>query len=137
MDDDNKRRYPRLPRPYQMQARELAFPMAKTPLLDVICTDISEGGLCVESGSPLPVGTRLHVTVRIPLLNKFSNSFFKVYENDADQYFQAIAEVAWLKSTGHRHLMGLRFINADQELSLALGKLVYVACQSMGKETKG
>lgn len=137
MDDDNKRRYPRLPRPYQVQARELVFPIAKAPLLEAICTDISEGGLCVESGSPLPVGTRLHVNVRIPLLNKFSSSFFKVYENDADQYFQAIADVAWVKPTGPRHLMGLRFINADQELSRALGKLVHAAYQGMEKKTKG
>ena len=68
---DNKRQYLRLPRPYRVQARELVFPIAKDPLIDVNCTDISKGGLCVESRSPLPVGTRLHINVHIPLLNKF------------------------------------------------------------------
>lgn len=130
-DDNNKRRYMRLPRPYRVQARELVFPIAKDPLLDVNCNDISKGGLCVESRSPLPVGTRLHINVHIPLLNKFSSGFFKVYENDSDQYFQAIADVAWVKSSGGRHLMGLRFVNADEDLCQALGKLVDDAFRHM------
>jgi len=135
-NDENKRRYLRLPRPYRVQARELVFPIAKDPLLDVTCTDISKGGLCVESRSPLPVGTRLHVNVHIPLLNKFSSGFFKVYENDADQYFQAIADVAWVKSTGGHHLMGLRFVNADHDLCQALEKLVADAFRSMEKDAE-
>lgn len=128
---ENKRRYMRLPRPYRVQARELVFPITRDPLLDVNCNDISKGGLCVESRSPLPVGTRLHVNVHIPLLNKFSSGFFKVYENDADQYFQTIADVAWVKSAGSRHLMGLRFVNADPDLCQALGKLVDEAFRNM------
>lgn len=131
--DENKRQYLRLPRPYRVQARELVFPIAKDPLLDVACTDISKGGLCVESRSPLPVGTRLHVNVHIPLLNKFSGGFFKVYENDADQYFQTIADVAWVRPSGGSHLMGLRFVNADEALCAALGKLVDEAFRSMEK----
>ena len=131
-EDDNKRQYMRLPRPYRVQARELVFPIAKDPLIDVPCTDISKGGLCVESRSPLPVGTRLHVSVHIPLLNKFSSRFFKVYENDAEQYFQAIADVAWVKARNGVHLMGLQFVNADEDLCKALGKLVDDAFRSLG-----
>lgn len=129
--DDNKRQYLRLPRPYRVQARELVFPIAKDPLIDVTCTDISKGGLCVESQNPLPEGTRLHINVHIPLLNKFSSSFFKVYENDTDQYFQAIADVAWVRKQGGAYLMGLRFVNADQDLCAALGKLVDDAFRTM------
>ncbi len=131
LEEDNKRQYLRLPRPYRVQARELVFPIAKDPLIDVPCTDISKGGLCVESRSPLPVGTRLHVSVHIPLLNKFSSGFFKVYENDAEQYFQAIADVAWVRSRNGAHLMGLQFVNADEDLCKALGKLVDDAFRSM------
>ncbi len=131
--EENKRQYLRLPRPYRVQARELVFPIAKDPLLDVACNDISKGGLCVESRSPLPVGTRLHITVHIPLLNKFSSGFFKVYENDADQYFQAIADVAWVRASSGMHLMGLRFVNADEEQCRSLGKLVEDAFRTMAK----
>ncbi len=130
-DDENKRRYLRLPRPYRVQARELVFPIAKDPLIDVECTDISKGGLCVESPSPLPVGTRLHVSVHIPLLNKFSSRFFKVYENDAEQYFQAIADVLWVRPNSGSYLLGLHFVNADDELCRALDKLVNDAFRSM------
>lgn len=130
-DVQNKRRWVRLPRPYRVQARELVFPIAKDPLIDSTCNDISKGGLCVEAPAPLAVGTRLHVTVHIPLLNKFSNSFFKVYENDAEQYFQAIAEVSWVRSEAGAHLMGLSFVNADEDLCLALGKLVDKAFQEL------
>jgi hypothetical protein len=130
---ENKRKFLRLPRPYRVQARELIFPIAKDPLLDVQCNDISKGGICVESNSPLPVGTRLHISVHIPLLNKFSSGFFKVYENDADQYFQTIADVAWVKAGGRAHLMGLRFVDADESLCNALGKLVDEAFLSLEK----
>ncbi len=129
--EDDKRRWARLPRPYRVQARELVFPIAKDPLIDVACTDISKGGLCVESSSPLPVGTRLHISVHIPLLNKFSSGFFKVYENDAEQYFQAIAEVSWIRRGGPAHLMGLCFVNVDEDLCRALGKLVDKAFQDL------
>ncbi|MDR2489319.1 MAG: PilZ domain-containing protein [Desulfovibrio sp.] len=124
LTEENKRQHMRLPRPYRVQARELVFPITKNPMMDVACTDISKGGLCVESRSPLPPGTRLHVSVHIPLLNKFSSGFFKVYENDAEQYFQAIADVAWVKVHDGVHLMGLQFVNADEDLCNALGKLV-------------
>jgi hypothetical protein len=127
----NKRQYLRLPRPYRVQARELVFPIAKDPLMDVQCADISKGGLCVESRSPLPLGTLLHVSVHIPLLNKFSNSFFKVHENDVEQYFQAIADVAWVKGCDGTHLMGLQFVNADEELCQALGRMVDDAFSNM------
>ena len=130
-DEENKRRYLRLPRPYRVQARELVFPIAKDPLLDVDCNDISTGGLCVEAQLPLPVGTRLHVNVHIPLLNEFADNFFKVHENDAEQYFQAIADVAWVKTSGGMHLMGLRFVNADEEQCRALSKLVEEAFRNM------
>jgi hypothetical protein len=121
---ENKRKYLRLPRPYRVQARELVFPIAKDPLIDTSCNDIGKGGLCVESSFPLPVGTRLHVNVHIPLLNKFTSGFFKVYENDADQYFQGIADVAWVKPSGAVHLMGLKFINVDQDMCEALGRMI-------------
>lgn len=134
LDEENKRRYLRLPRPYRVQARELVFPIAKDPLIDTDCNDISRGGLCVESRSPLPVGTRLHVSVHIPLLNKFSSSFFKVYENDAEQYFQAIADVAWVKPSGGAHLMGLNFVNADEEQCAALNRLVEDAFRKLKEQ---
>jgi hypothetical protein len=116
-----------------VQARKLVFPIGEDPVLDEPGNDISKGGICVESISPLPVGTRLHISVHIPRLNKFSSGFFKVYENDADQYFQTIADVAWVKASGRAHLMGLRFVNADEDLCNALGKLVDEAFRSMAK----
>ena len=135
-NDEDKRQHLRLPRPYRVQARELVFPIAKDPLIDVHCSDISKGGICVESQSPLPVGTRLHINVHIPLLNKFSSGFFKVYENDTEQYFQTIADVAWVKASGGMYLMGLRFVNADEDQCRSLGKLVERAFQNMEKTAK-
>lgn len=132
-DNENKRKYLRLPRPYRVQARELVFPIAKDPLIDTSCMDISKGGLCVEAQNALPVGTRLHINVHIPLLNKFASTFFKVYENDAEQYFQAIADVAWVKTHGTAHLMGLKFINVDDEMCEALGRMIDKAFSDLEK----
>lgn len=128
---ENKREYLRLPRPYRVQARELVFPIAKDPLIDTESRDISKGGLCVESDKELPVGTRLHVTVHIPLLNKFHSGFFKVYENDAEQYFQAVADVSWARPSGGKYLLGLSFVNADEEITKAVNKLVQDAFNNM------
>lgn len=120
----DKRQYLRLPRPYRVQVRELVFPIAKNPLLEGPVNDISKGGLCIESPEAYELGTRLHVSVHIPLLNKFSTGFFKVYENDAEQYFQAIAEVAWCEQVSDAYLVGIKFINIDEDLSGALGRLI-------------
>ena len=130
-ENENKREYLRLPRPYRVQARELVFPIAKDPLIDTESRDISKGGLCVESDSELPVGTRLHVTVHIPLLNKFHSGFFKVYENDAEQYFQAVADVSWTRASGGKYLLGLSFVNADEDITKAVNKLVQDAFNTM------
>ena len=120
----DKRQYLRLPRPYRVQVREITFPIAKDPLLESHITDISKGGLCIESEAPFTIGTQLCVSVHIPLLNKFSNGFFKVYENDAEQYFQAIAEIAWSKPLNNKYLVGLKFTNIDEDLTNALEKLI-------------
>ncbi len=129
-DAENKRQYMRLPRPYRVQARELVFPIAKDPLIDTECQDIGKGGLCVEAHDPLPEGTRLDVSVHIPLLNKFSSNFFRIFENDAEQYFRAIADVVWVRPIDGKYLLGLNFINADEESSKALNKLVEDAFRS-------
>ena len=130
-DPINKRQYLRLPRPYRVQARELVFPIAKDSLFDTQTRDISKGGLCVESDTPLPVGTRLHITVHMPRLNKFSSGFFKVYENDTDQYFQVIADVSWSRAAGAKTLLGLNFVNIDEDIAVAVNRLVEDAFKTL------
>ena len=120
----DQRQYLRLPRPYRVQVRELVFPIAKDPLLEGTVHDISRGGLCVESPDPYDKGASWHVSVHIPLLNKFTSGFFKVYENDAEQYFQAIAEVAWCRQVRSGYLVGIKFTNIDDDLSSALERLI-------------
>lgn len=123
-EDANQRQYYRLPRDYRIEVREVALPLPKEPLMRTTCCDISRGGVCVESPVHVEVNTQLIVNVHIPFLNKFSQSFFKVYENDADQYFQAIGEVAWVRPGGSGYTLGINFVNADESLSAALGKLI-------------
>ncbi len=133
---DNKRQYVRLSSPYRVQAKELSFPPSKDYLIDSTCYDISKGGVCVFARTSLPIGTRLQVAVHIPLLNKYSSSFFKVYENDADQYFQAIGDIAWVRAKGGQFLMGINFVNTDQTLSSALGRLVDDVISQNNKKVK-
>jgi hypothetical protein len=76
------------------------------------------------SGISFEEGATCQVRVLIPLLNKYSPSFFKVYENDAEQYFLALAEVAWIRPAGGRYLVGFRFVNVDENQSHALEKLI-------------
>ena len=118
------RKHQRLPRPYRVEVRELTFPMPKRPMFSSDCCDISRGGLSMEMARSLPTGTRVQVSVHIPLLNKFSPGFYKPWENEADQYFQAIAEVAWCKTVRGNYLVGMRFVNADPDMFAALDGLV-------------
>lgn len=124
-DEVNKRAYQRLPRPYPVEVNKLSFPMGRGGAMETTCCDISKGGLCVEApSSSLAVGDTCQVKVLIPTLNKYSSGFFKVYENDAEQYFNALAEVAWVRPLSGRYLMGFRFVNVDQDQSKALERLI-------------
>lgn len=130
-ENDDKRRHLRLPRPYRVQARELVFPIAKDPLIDSQLSDISKGGLCIESPIHLEPGSRMHISVHIPLLNKFTSGFYKVYENEAEQYFQAIADVSWSRPSSGAYLIGLHFVNFDEQIAEGLDRLINKAFSQM------
>ena len=92
-NSDNRREFVRLPKGYSVEINEFKFPITSQERISATCADISTGGVCVESPEPFKPETRLQVRVNIPRLNKFMSGFFKAYENDAEQYLQAIAEV--------------------------------------------
>ena len=120
-----QRAYQRLPRTYPVEVIELAFPMPKEGM-QAQCCDISKGGLCVEASSAegFAVGDPCQLSVHIPLFNKFSPGFFKAHENDAEQYFTALAELIWVKPLPGRLLMGIKFINVHDDQMVALEKLI-------------
>lgn len=118
-----KRRYGRLNRTFEVEISELAFPMPRRSTKGN-CYDISEGGLCIESSSRFDTGVKVQVRINIPLLNKFSPSFFKVWENDADQYFSAIAEVVRSQSKGGRYLVGMKYVDVDSDQAKALAGMI-------------
>ena len=123
-EDAEKRSYQRLPKTYPVAVAKLDFPMPKESL-QTRCCDISTGGVCVEAPStPFALGDACQLKILIPLLNKFSPGFFKVYENDAEQYFLALAEVAWIKPVAGQFLVGFKFINVHADQMKALEKLI-------------
>ena len=123
-EDAEKRVYQRLPRTYPVEVTRLDFPMPKEGM-QTKCCDISKGGICVEAPAvEFAVGDTFQVQVLIPLLNKFSQNFFKVYENDAEQYFLALAEVAWIKPIPGQFLVGFKFVNVHSDQMTALEKLI-------------
>ena len=123
-DDIDKRAYQRLPRTYPVAVAKLDFPMPKESM-QTKCCDISTGGICVEAPAvDFVAGDTCQVRVLIPLLNKFSQTFYKVYENDAEQYFMALAEVAWIKPMPGQFLVGFKFVNVHSDQMTALEKLI-------------
>jgi len=118
--DVEQRSFQRLLKTYPVEVIKLDFPMPETGV-QMRCCDISMGGVCTETDSaPYAMGETCQIKIHIPLLNKCSPGFFKVYENDAEQYFTALADVAWVRSVAGRFLIGFRFINvhSDQETAL-------------------
>ncbi len=123
-EDVEKRVYRRLPKTYPVEVIKLDFPMPKEGV-KTRCCDISMGGVCVESGEiPFEVGDPCQLKILIPLLNKYSPGFFKVYENDAEQYFIALSELAWIKPAGGQFLVGFKFVNVHSDQQKALAKLI-------------
>lgn len=123
-EDAEKRAYQRLPKTYPVEVIKLAFPMPKEGMRTKCC-DISTGGICLEAPSvDFAVGDTCQLRVLIPMLNKFSTGFFKVYENDAEQYFTALAETAWIKPLPGQFLVGFKFVNVHSDHMAALEKLI-------------
>ena len=130
-NDDERRRYKRLPKAFHVLAHEFKFPIAAQPRFETTCADISAGGLCVEASRRFTPGDKLQIKVHIPTLNKYSPGFFKYYENDADQYLHAIAEVTWVDPSAGRYMAGLRFLDVDEDACRALAGLITKAVREM------
>jgi c-di-GMP-binding flagellar brake protein YcgR len=118
------RQYYRLPKTYGVEVKELVFPMSDAGAIKSNINDISIGGICVESPRPLENGLTMQVKVNIPMLNRFSSSFLKVYENDAEQYFMAIARTIWCKPNAGKYMVGMEFVNVDETQTRALAALI-------------
>jgi c-di-GMP-binding flagellar brake protein YcgR len=121
---DDGRQYYRLPKAYSVEVKELVFPMSDAGAIKSNINDISIGGICVESPRPMENGLTMQVRVNIPMLNRFSSSFLKVYENDADQYFMAIARTIWCRASAGKYMIGMEFVNVDETQAQALAALI-------------
>ena len=120
METLEQRKFSRLPKNYYIQFKRLQFPMSSEPFAEARISDISAGGICVEAAKTFSQGDRLQIRIHVPRLNKFMPGFFKFYENDAEQYINAIAEVAWMEND----LMGLSFVDLDQDVVRAIQGLI-------------
>lgn len=119
-----KRQHGRLARTFAVEVTELTFPPSTHKTVNTHCYDISEGGLSIESPVNFKPGDKLQVRINIPLLNKFAPGFYKFWENDAEQYFLAITEVMWSKLEMGKHLLGMRYINVDEDQARALSSMI-------------
>jgi c-di-GMP-binding flagellar brake protein YcgR len=118
------RQYYRLPKSFNVEVKELSFPMTDANTIRSNVNDISKGGICIESPRALQDGMTMQVRVHIPMLNKFSKSFLKIYENDAEQYFIAIAKTIWCKPSAGKYMVGMEFVNVDETQAHALAALI-------------
>jgi c-di-GMP-binding flagellar brake protein YcgR len=123
---EDKRKECRLEKTLRVQIKEFRFPLAKQPTIEVNCEDISAGGLAVECRRKFVEGDKLQVRVYIPSFNKYHPGFFKVFESDAGQYLQAIAEVVRVRElvpfTSYE--LGVKFLDVDHDDWNALRKYI-------------
>jgi c-di-GMP-binding flagellar brake protein YcgR len=126
MADRERRTAPRLEKHYRVEFREFKFPLNRQPAIKVESLDISEGGLQISTPQRLNVGDKLQVKVFIASFNKYHPGFMKVFESDANQFFQAIGEVAWVeeKIPLTSYTMGVRFVDIDHDDWQALSRLI-------------
>ncbi len=117
MSSDEKRKDFRLPKNFRVEVKEFKFPLARQPKFEVQCTDISAGGMKVECNRKFELQTKLQIKIFIPSFNKYHPGFFKVFESDAGQYLQAIAEVVRLRDVVPlmKYELGIRFLDVDHD----------------------
>ncbi|GAB6177979.1 PilZ domain-containing protein [Desulfobaculum senezii] len=126
MNATERRREVRLPKNFRVELREFRFPLARQKKHEVSCADISASGMSVVCGQKFKDGDKLQVKIFIPSLNKFHSGYFKVFESDAGQYLQAIAEVVRIEEimplTRYKH--GIRFLDVDFDDLQALRRFI-------------
>lgn len=112
-----KRKDCRLPKNFRVEVKEFKFPLARQPKFEVCCADISAGGMKIECKRKFDEGTKLQMRIFIPSFNKYHAGFFKVFESDAGQYLQAIAEVVRAKDIIPltKYELGVKFLDVDYD----------------------
>ena len=131
-----QRKYNRLPKSYFIEYKEFKYPTGHQDFLKSNLMDISAGGVCVECVRSFPAGTKLQLRVHVPRLNKFMPGFFKYYENDQEQYINAIGEVAWVDSSRGRTLMGVKFLDLDPDVVTGIQGLIRDAVREARKKAE-
>jgi c-di-GMP-binding flagellar brake protein YcgR len=128
---EDKRRHVRLPKEFRVEAGEFKFPLARQPKFELPCVDISAGGMRIETDRKFNVGDKLQVKIFIPSLNKYHPGFFKVFESDAGQYLQVIAEVVRVEEIlpMSRYELGLRYLDVDLDDRKALHSFIRKAVE--------
>ena len=126
MAEDDRRQDTRIPKNFRVAISEFKFPLSAQRAHEVKTADISAGGLKVESPVKFQKEDKVQIRVYIPSLNKYHPSFFKVFESDVGQYFQATAEVMWVEERIPLTLyaLGLKFIDFYEDDWLALKNMI-------------
>ena len=99
-EHDNQRRFPRHECDVPMEGRLQTRPGQAPGALRCRALNASEGGLMIESQTPLTVGQRLVLFLR---------------GGDRSRALDAEAEVVWVTSESGVHRAGLRFIRRREE----------------------
>ncbi|WP_461211225.1 PilZ domain-containing protein [Desulfocurvus sp. DL9XJH121] len=117
MSNVDKRKDFRLPKNFRVEIKEFRFPLARQPKFDVACADISAGGMRLECRKKFEEGAKLQVKIFIPSFNKYHPGFFKVFESDAGQFLQAIAEVVRVEDVVPltSYSLGVKFLDVDHD----------------------
>lgn len=119
-----KREHIRLPKHFRVELHELTFPVGDSKGHEVNTLDISAGGILVESGTGYAVGDKVTVKIYIAGFNKFHSGFLKVFESDAGQYLQAIAEVVRVDEQCGQFRIGIRFLDVHEDDFSALERFI-------------
>ncbi len=134
MSDINRREYLRVPKKFQVEIAQLAFPLTSQETITVESADISAGGLRIVCNKMFSCDDKVQVKVFIASFNKFHPGFFKALESDVGQYLQAVAKVAWVSNVSgvQRYEIGLEFLDVYEDDWRALRNLVLSQQENTG-----
>ncbi len=118
-----RRTYRRMPMGATVGFQELSFSIAPEPSTSVY-TDISAGGLLLNSPRLFPLGTLLKLEIRVPGWGKHQSLFGPAHERDL-RPLVAVGQVVRIETLEEREYeIGVKFLNVYPDDQEALRKFI-------------
>ena len=123
-----------------MTCQEVTYPLGLAPETEVRMVDVSEGGVRLECGTPLEVGTLLQVAVKMEGWQRYTASFSRYDDAGRSRPLTALGRVIRSVPSGAgEYEVGVQFLDIWDDHWRAMRQLLEreLARETTGDEKEG